>query len=149
MLRTVAQFIATLAGGDVPAEPAYDEVQLSAAALIVRLARVDGAFSAREAAWLRQAVETYAGLSGDEATRFLELAEQHASEATDLAETVDILRRRLPPDRRLSLLALLWRMALADGVVHEFEEALVTRVAELLDISAPEAAAIRDAELQR
>lgn len=149
MLRTVAQFIASLAGAESPAEPAYDEVQLSAAALIVRLARVDGAFSAREEAWLSQAVETYTGLTGDEAGRFLALAEQHARESDDLAAMVDVLRRKLPPDQRLSLVALLWRMALADGVVHEFEDALVSRVSELLGLSPEEAAAVRDAELQR
>lgn len=148
MLRTVAQFIASLTGG-APVAPAPDEVQLSAAALIVRLARVDGAFSAREEAWLRQAVETYAGLSGEDGERFLALAEQHARETDDLATMVEVLRRRLPPDQRLSLVALLWRMALADGVLHEFEEALVSRIAELLGLAPEEASAIREAELSR
>jgi uncharacterized tellurite resistance protein B-like protein len=149
MLKAVAQFIASLAAGESPSGQDYDEVQLSAAALIVRLAKVDGAFSSREEAWLKQAVESYTGLSGDEAERFLDMADQVARESDDLAASVEVLRRRLPPDQRLSLVALLWRMALADGVLHEFEEALIARIADLLDLSPAEAEAIRDAELQR
>jgi uncharacterized tellurite resistance protein B-like protein len=149
MLREIRDFLASLGLGRDADAPPYDEVQLSAAALVVHLAHVDGAFTARESAWLRQAVETYTGLSGGEAERFLEAARQVDQERGDFAESVEALRRRLPPDQRLNLVALLWRCAMADGVLHEFEDDLIARIAELLGLSPPEAEAVRAAELAR
>lgn len=126
-----------------------DEVLLCAAALAVHLARVDGAYNDREAAWLRQAVEIYTGLAGGDAERFIALAEQIDRETDDVAASVESLRRRLAPDQRLSFVSLLWRTAMADGALHEFEEDLVMRIGDLLGLSAPEAEAIRAAELTR
>jgi uncharacterized tellurite resistance protein B-like protein len=149
MLNAITEFLGSLRPKPETATPPYDAVQLGAAALVVHLAWVDGAFSVREAAWLRQAVESYTGLSGDDAERFIALAEQIDRETDDFAASVESLRRRLAPDQRLSLVALLWRTAMADGVLHEFEEDLVMRIGELLGLSAPEAEAIRAAELSR
>jgi uncharacterized tellurite resistance protein B-like protein len=149
MLKAIRAFLGSLGVGPDAGAPAYDEVQLSAAALVVHLAHVDGAFSARESAWLRQAVETYTGLGGSDADRFLAAAREMDQERGDFAESVEALRRRLQPDQRLNLVALLWRCALADGVLHEFEDDLISRIAELLGLSAPEAEAVRAAELVR
>ncbi|MFO1150226.1 MAG: TerB family tellurite resistance protein [Alsobacter sp.] len=149
MLKEIRDFLASLGLGREAGTAAFDEVQLSAAALVVHLAYVDGAFSTRESIWLRQAVATYTGLSGAEAERFLEAARQVDQERGDFSESVEALRRRLPPDQRLNLVALLWRCAMADGVLHEFEDDFIARIAELLGLSPPEAEAIRAAELAR
>jgi uncharacterized tellurite resistance protein B-like protein len=149
MLKAVAQFLALFSADEAPARPPYDEVQLSAAALIVQLARVDGAFSAREEAWLRETVQAYTGIAPEDVDDFIALADQHGREAGDFATSVEALRRRLEPAERLTLVALMWKMAMADGTLHEFEEVLVERVAELLGLAPAEAAAVREAELQR
>ena len=39
-------------------------------------------------------------------------------------------------DQRLQLIRNLWEMVFADGVVHELEDNIVWRVAELLDVEA-------------
>lgn len=46
-----------------------------------------------------------------------------------------MLKRRLDPDGRIQVVGMLWDMAHADGAVHEFEENVVWRVAELLGVS--------------
>src|SRR6478672_11729098 len=43
---------------------------------------------------------------------------------------------RLDQDGRKRIIEMLWEMAMADGVVHEFESNLVWRVSELLGVSA-------------
>jgi uncharacterized tellurite resistance protein B-like protein len=149
MLKEFLAFWEGLRGNAEPQEPGPDDIRLIAAALIVHLAEIDGAFSAREAAWLRGTVETYTGLTGDDADRFIALADRTGREISDIADFVAPLRRRLPPDQKLQLLALMWRMALADGVLHEFEEDLISRVADMLGLSEPEADAIREAALHR
>jgi uncharacterized tellurite resistance protein B-like protein len=45
------------------------------------------------------------------------------------------LKRRFDEDGRRQVVGMLWDMAHADGTVHEFEENVVWRVAELLGVS--------------
>lgn len=149
MLKAFLAFWDSLGGETAAPERRPDDVQLVAAALIVHLAEIDGAFNTREAEWLRETVQAYTGLTGEDAERFIALADQTERETADLEEFVAPLRRRLPPDQRLQLLSLMWRMALADGVLHEFEEDLIARVAELMGLSAAESEAIRAAALHR
>ena len=149
MLKAFLAFLDSLGGDPSPSAPAPDDIRLMAAALIVHLAEVDGAFSTREAEWLRGTVEAYTGLTGEEAERFIALADKTERETSDLAEFVGPLRRRLPPDQRLQLVSLLWRMALADGELHELEEHLINRAAELLGLSPAESDAIRQAAVHR
>jgi uncharacterized tellurite resistance protein B-like protein len=40
----------------------------------------------------------------------------------------------------------MWRMALADGAVHEFEDTLISRACEMLGVGRADAEAIRTAE---
>jgi uncharacterized tellurite resistance protein B-like protein len=47
-----------------------------------------------------------------------------------------VLKRTLDEDGRRQVIAMLWDMAYADGSIHEFEENVVWRVAELLGVSA-------------
>ncbi len=46
-----------------------------------------------------------------------------------------MLKRRLDEEGRIAVVGMLWDMAHADGAVHEFEENVVWRVAELLGVS--------------
>lgn len=149
MLKPLADVLAALRGIAEGPRTGPDDVTLAAAALVVRLAMVDGAFSSREAAWLRRTVEQVTGLTGAEADRFIARADRYDRETGDLSTTLDVLRRHLDPDRRLTLLAHLWRMAMADGVLHEFEEDLIGRIADQLGISPLEAEAIRAAEVDK
>ena len=50
---------------------------------------------------------------------------------------------QLDQDGRKRIIEMLWEMAMADGVVHEFETNLIWRVAELLGVSAHDRVTLR------
>jgi len=54
-----------------------------------------------------------------------------------------VLCAQLDQDGRNQIIEMLWEIAMADCMVHEFESNLVWRVAELLGVSA------RDCDLSR
>ena len=62
-------------------------------------------------------------------------AEKSEHEAVDLYYFTSVLKRTLDDAGRHKVIEMLWKMAMADGVVHEFEENAVWRVAELLGVS--------------
>ncbi|MGO4571961.1 TerB family tellurite resistance protein [Microvirga sp. 2TAF3] len=60
----------------------------------------------------------------------------------------DLFDQTIGPDERPRLLALAYRVAAIDGVVHEFEDDLIWRMGRLLGLSAETLAAIKGEALK-
>lgn len=142
MLKTLSALVDSLSGRTQP-EAAADDRQLLAASLIVDCALVDGTLAAPERDMLRKLVTTYTGLAGAQADAFLRKAEAMAAEQGDFAAVASELRRTLDPAQRRTVVELMWRVALADGRLHEFEEDIIDRAAALLGIEQGELAVIK------
>jgi len=136
MLSALKNFISELTG-EAERPKAFDaaDYQLAAAALLVHIASVDGDFDDAEKTRIRQLVEARFGLAGDEAAELIDSAQESERDAVDLYRFTSVLKRRLDDDGRRQIVGMLWDMAHADGAVHEFEENVVWRVAELLGVS--------------
>lgn len=136
MLAALKNFISELAGeADAPKPFEAADYQLAAAALLVNIASVDGEFDDKEKKRIEQLIEARFGLKGDEAHELIEAARESERDAVDLYRFTSVLKRRLDEDGRRQIIGMLWDMAHADGQVHEFEENVVWRVAELLGVS--------------
>jgi len=55
--------------------------------------------------------------------------------AVDLYGFTSVLKRRLDEAERERIVSMMWELVYADGKVHEFEDNLIWRVAELLGVS--------------
>jgi len=136
MLDALKNFINELTG-DAPSAKGFEaaDYQLAAAALLVHIASIDGEFDDDERVRIQQLVEARFGLSPETARQLIEAAWESEREAVDLYRFTSVLKRRLDAEGRLAVVGMLWDMAHADGAVHEFEENVVWRVAELLGVS--------------
>ena len=135
MLDALKNFINELTGDAPSTRVDSADYQLAAAALLVHIASIDGDFDEDERARIQQLVEARFGLSAAAARQLIEAAWASEREAVDLYRFTSVLKRRLDADGRLAVVGMLWDMAHADGAVHEFEENVVWRVAELLGVS--------------
>lgn len=144
MLSALKNFIADLAGEtETPRPMEAADYQLAAAALLVHIASVDGEFDDSERVRIQRLVETKFSLDAEEAEKLIEAAFESEREAVDLYRFTSVLKRRLDEHGRRQLVGMLWDMAHADGEVHEFEENVVWRVAELLGVSTRERVELR------
>lgn len=144
MLDALKSFIAELTGETEKAKPFESaDYQLAAAALLIHIASIDGDFDADEKARVQQLVETRFGLPPEEARTLIGHAYESEREAVDLYRFTSVLKRRLDEEGRRQVIGMLWDMAHADGSVHEFEENVVWRVAELLGVSTRERVELR------
>jgi len=135
MLQALKSLISELTGETpTPRALAFEDYQLAAAALLVHLAAIDGEFGEGEKTRLQTIVETRFGLDSSEARDLIENAWESEREAVDLYRFTSVLKRKLDEDGRRQLVGMLWDMACADGAIHEFEENVVWRVAELLGV---------------
>jgi uncharacterized tellurite resistance protein B-like protein len=144
MFDALKSFISELTG-DTPAPRPFEaaDYQLAAAALLVHIASIDGEFDADERARIQHLVEDRFGLPKDEARALIANAQESEREAVDLYRFTSVLKRRLDEEGRRQVVGMLWDMAHADGAVHEFEENVVWRVAELLGVSTRERVELR------
>lgn len=142
MFEILTRLLSDLIARTPAATFAGDDPRLAVAVLLCHVAAVDGDTQPEER---RQVVE--------ELTRRYDLPDEIAHDLTEAAtrierETVALadftagLQRRLPIDERREIVAALCKVALAEGGVHEFEDAVVWRIADLLGIPPHERVAI-------
>lgn len=146
MLDVLRNFLDDISGASAKPRPfEAADYRLAAAALLVHLASIDGEFDAGEKVLLQRLVESRFGLASADARALIAAAAESEREAVDLYRFTSVLKRMLDEDGRHAVIGMLWEMAYADGEVHEFEENVIWRVAELLGVSTRDRVALRQA----
>lgn len=135
MLSSLRRFLSDMSAGEDRAQVGEDEVQLAAAALLFHVIAVDGMASEEERANLTALLERRFDLDDGAARSLVNAAEEADAEAVDLYSFTSVLKRRLDEADRERIIEMMWQLVYADGSVHEFEDNVVWRVAELLGVS--------------
>ncbi len=113
-----------------------DNARLAEAALMFHVIAVDGVIDPRENdAALAVLCERF-DLSPDDAHTLLDEARVADHGAVDLYGFTSTLKRNLDREQRIAFIEQLWRVVLADEELHELEDNIVWRVAELLHVEA-------------
>ena len=134
MIAAIRQFFDRLANHAVAVDMGEEEVRLAVAALLYHVVAVDGGVSPAEAAMLRELLESRFDLDPQSTKSLVEAAETADDEAVDLYHFTSLLKQRLEVADRERIIEMMWRLVYADGGMHEFEENVVWRVAELLAV---------------
>ena len=108
---------------------------LAAAALLVEAATMDGTLDDAERAAIHDILTARFHLSEDEAEALFAAAHSAQEEATHLMRFTRTLKDSYGEEERIALIEMMWEVALADGVVHDYEDSLIRRVAGLLYVS--------------
>ncbi|MBZ0217645.1 MAG: TerB family tellurite resistance protein [Fimbriimonadaceae bacterium] len=109
--------------------------RLAAAALLVHAVAVDGFIEDEEREKVSEILQRHFELNREETKELIREATEKDNEAVDLYGFTSIIKRAFDQEGRLTMVEMLWEIVYADGVVHEFEDNLVWRVAELLGVS--------------
>ena len=137
MLDAIRRFLAGSAGeaGAPTAGPgAEEELRVAACALLLELAHSDDTFSPEEQRLIEEALGRHFGLSAEEGRGLLALAEERRKRAIDLHEFTRIVSARYDEGQRMVLAELMWRVVDADGELSRHEDALMRKLASLLDL---------------
>lgn len=133
MFERFTTFLGSLAGRE-PSEDKITPLQLSATALMFAVMDADGFRHEAELAALETALSDHFDLEGEALQDLVWKGEAAEAEAVDLYQFTSVLVK-LPEEERLYLLELLFEVVYADGELHELEDNLVWRIAELIGIS--------------
>jgi uncharacterized tellurite resistance protein B-like protein len=116
-------------------DSAERRVRIATAVLLVEVARSDHEFSESERQTVLASVQGKFGLSAEAAEELVTLAEQQSREAHDIFQFTSKIDAVFTPEQKVRLIEELWRAAYADSVLHEHEEYLIRRVADMLHLS--------------
>lgn len=135
MLERVLSFLKDLPGsGSGRHGGEEDETRVAAAALLHHVMNADGVRQDVEWERFKQILaETYA-IGGAELDRLARAGERAENEAIDLYAFTSVLKRHLDAEARKAFIGLMWEMVYADGELHELEDNVVWRVAELIGV---------------
>jgi uncharacterized tellurite resistance protein B-like protein len=112
-----------------------DDARLALAALMVRISRTDGTYTATEQTRIDAMLATRYGLAPDAAARVRGEAERAEAAAQDTVQFTRLIKDAVPYEERIGVVEALWRVAATDAGVNADEQGLMRLVAKLLGVS--------------
>lgn len=109
-------------------------LNLAVAVLLVEVLRADYSVAPDERREVADSLGRQLGLGEADCVELVALAERHVDEAHDLYQFTSQVNRACTDEEKLRLVEQLWRVALADSVVHKYEEHVIRRIADLLHV---------------
>jgi uncharacterized tellurite resistance protein B-like protein len=130
---------------EAEAEAAFpaDDQKLAEAALMFHVIAADGEITDAEEARMKQLLSERYDLSGAEFSALYKAAQKADAEAVDLYRFTSLLKARLDRDQRIAIIEHMWEMVFADGKMHEFEDNIVWRIAQLLEVETQDRIAMK------
>ena len=120
---------------DVAADDRDAAIRMATAVLMVDVALVDSRFDEVEFERMLGLVKNHFGLSTQAAAELINAANAEADELVSVHEFTELLHRHLNDDEKARVVELLWSTAYADGELNKYEDALVLKVSDLLNVS--------------
>jgi uncharacterized tellurite resistance protein B-like protein len=135
MVPAIRRFLAEIMGAPEPRPFTEDDLRLSAAALLFHVIAVDDNVTPDERARLHDLLKERFALGDRDTDALIAAAKTADDEAVDLYGFTSVLKRHLDERERERIIEMMWQLVFADGEVHEFEENVLWRVAELMGVS--------------
>ncbi|MEA2933868.1 MAG: hypothetical protein QOD74_514 [Variibacter sp.] len=144
MLETVKRFFSDLSGGSgETGRFVENDHRLAAAALLVHAVGIDGKIAPLERQKLHSVLKYRFDLTDELTDELIAEATVMEGESVDLYHFTSLLNRELDDVGRHRIIEMMWELIYADGRVSEFEDNLVWRVADLLNVPSRDRIGIR------
>ncbi|MEM8797060.1 MAG: TerB family tellurite resistance protein [Pseudomonadota bacterium] len=143
MFDTIKAFFQKLSAEDERNHFEITDHRLAAAALLVHVMNADGFVMESETDIIRTVLKRHYDLSDTELEDLIADGEEADHGAVDFYTFTSVLKRNLDREGRMKVVEMMWEVVLADGIVHELEDTVVWRVAELLGVETRERVSLR------
>ena len=149
MLREIKSFIFGSEIEDTVRPNAKEPVAAAAAALLIEMAVMDGAFDTNERETVVRLISERFDLNSLDVAELVTEAEAAVSSSVELFSFTRILRDDFDHMDRIKMIEMLWEVAYADGILHDFEANLIRRATGLLHVSDRESGVARKRVLEQ
>jgi uncharacterized tellurite resistance protein B-like protein len=144
MFESFRNFISEFVDGEKhPSNFEDNDYRLSAAALLVHAAVIDGEISPSERDRLHAVIKQGFDLDDETTNELITKATAAEQESVDLYHFTRVLNRSLDEPGRARVIEMMWEIVYADGQRDELEDNLLWRAADLLGVSPRERIELR------
>lgn len=116
------------------AEKRQETLRTATAAVLLEIAYADDAMSLPEEQKLLAFLGKRFELSDDRARELLETAEGLRRGSIDHWSTTNMIRKHTTLEERIEIVKTMWRIVYSDGQLHQYEDYLVRKLADLLGL---------------
>jgi uncharacterized tellurite resistance protein B-like protein len=120
-----------------------NDQQLAEAALMFHVIAADGRITDAEQARMKEILIGQYDLSEGEFSQLFAAAREADGEAVDLYRFTSLLKARLDRNQRIAIIEHMWEMVFADGKMHELEDNVVWRIAQLMEVETQDRIAMK------
>jgi uncharacterized tellurite resistance protein B-like protein len=136
MFDRVVAFLKKLPTGDGDGRPVVDkdDPRVAAAALMYHVMDADGVRQDVEWERMKQLLTESYGLTGEALDKLVAAGGEADEDAVDIYTFTSVLKRHLDAEARVEFIGVMWEIVFADGEMHELEENILWRIAELIGV---------------
>ncbi len=149
MIKRIKAMLDRHKKGAIGAEHQEEALRIATAALLMEAACMDGHIDESEQAVVTEVLIGQFGLQQGEARELAEAGREAVAKSNELYKFTRTIKDSFDHDDRVRIIEMLWRVAYADGVLHDYEANLVRRVCGLIYVSDPESGKARKRVLER
>lgn len=149
MFERVISFLRELPGSSNPVAGVADDPRIAAAALMYHVMDADGVRQDAEWERIKELLTELYGLASEQLETLITAGQQAESEAVDLYAFTSVITRHLEEADRVRFIRVLWDVVYADGEIHELEDNMLWRVAELIGVDRRDRIAMRQEAARR
>lgn len=111
-----------------------EKIRLATAAVLLDTAYADQSFSLAEEKNVVEYLRKNFNLSEESALQLVEAAAELRNHTIDHWNLTHMIRKSASLEERIEMVKAMWRIAYADGNLHQYEEYLVRKMADLLGL---------------
>ena len=119
---------------EVQPQQRHDPLRLATAAVLLDIAYADGTFTPAEDGNVAGFLAQRFALSAEDAQELMEAAEEIRRKTVDHFALTHYIRKNTPLAERIEIVKTMWRLALSDGALSDYEGYLVRKLADLLGL---------------
>lgn len=109
-------------------------IERATAALMIEVALADDTLDAEERAALPALLRQHTGLTTQECVALIDVATQEVDHAVSLYDFTQHLNRELDVETKCQLITRLWLVSLADNQIDRYEEHIIRKISDLLNL---------------
>ncbi len=136
--RLFVQVVEVISSPATPVTSTEDReaaLRMATAVLMIDVARADHVFEESEFDSVLKLVESHFALTPEETAELINEAGDKAEDLVSLHEFTQLLHKHLNEDEKAQIIAMLWKVAYADGRLDKYEDSLVLKISDLLYVS--------------
>ena len=126
---------------DASGEPTSEDLQLATAVLLLEMAGRDEDYAQAEVKCIADTLQRQFGTSNEGIVHLLESADSLRQKHEEIDGFIKLINQHFSNVQKRTILAMLWRVVVADGQVDQFEQRFTTQLKYRLQLSDEDVAA--------